>query len=146
MCRTSPCIRWGANSPTRPARRSHALQGVIQVFTDQGIVGEYLGGSESEHASISQFASWLIGRNALAREAFYNRAKHILKQTARMGLSQVDVALWDIAGKFYDAPVYELLGEYRKDLPCYASTTIGDDSPGRPGLSRGLRRFRGAMP
>ena len=30
---------------------------VVQVFTDQGIVGEYLGGSESEHVNISQFAS-----------------------------------------------------------------------------------------
>ena len=24
----------------------------------------------------------------------------------------------------------QLLGEYRKDLPCYASTTVGDDAPG----------------
>ena len=112
-----------------PGAKVERTSRVLRVFTDQGIVGEYVGGSESEHAAIPQFASWLIGRNALAREAFYNRAKHILKQTARMGLSQVDVALWDIAGKYYDAPVYELLGEYRKDLPCYASTTIGDDSP-----------------
>ena len=47
-----------------------------------------------------------------------------------MGMSQVDMALWDIAGKFYEAPIYRLLGEYRKDLPCYASTYIGDDQPG----------------
>ena len=45
-----------------------------------------------------------------------------------MGL--VDIALWDIAGKLYDAPVYELLGGYRKNLPAYASTYHGDENGG----------------
>ena len=108
------------------ARTAH----VVRVFTDVGIVGEHLGGNASEYGGVPAFAKALIGRNALAREAFYNDAKHALKQQARMGMSQVDMALWDIAGKFYDAPIYELLGEYRKDLPCYASTYVGDDKPG----------------
>jgi L-alanine-DL-glutamate epimerase-like enolase superfamily enzyme len=44
-----------------------------------------------------------------------------------MGL--VDIALWDIAGKYYGAPVYELLGGFRKKLPAYASTYHGDHQP-----------------
>jgi L-alanine-DL-glutamate epimerase-like enolase superfamily enzyme len=75
----------------------------------------------------------LIGRNALDREAIYNDAKQALRQHARMGMSQVDIALWDLAGKFYDAPIYELLGGYRTELPCYASTFVGDHQAG--GLS-----------
>jgi L-alanine-DL-glutamate epimerase-like enolase superfamily enzyme len=37
------------------------------------------------------------------------------------GISAVDVALWDIAGKAADAPVYRLLGGGPADLACYAS-------------------------
>lgn len=102
---------------------------VVRVYTDVGIVGEYLGGSATEYAGIPMIAPALLGRSALAREAFYNSAKHSLKQAARMGMSQVDMALWDIAGKLFDVPIYQLLGEYRKNLPCYASTTVGDDHP-----------------
>ena len=34
------------------------------------------------------------------------------------------------AGKFHDAPIYQLLGGYRQDLPCYASTYHADRTPG----------------
>jgi L-alanine-DL-glutamate epimerase-like enolase superfamily enzyme len=63
------------------------------------------------------FASFLIGKNALERELFYNQAKAILRKTDRMGIGPVDIALWDLAGKLYDAPIYRLLGGYREKLP-----------------------------
>ena len=103
---------------------------MVRIFTDAGIVGEYVGGSATEYSAVPMFIKGLLGRSALAREAFYNDAKQALRQHARMGMSQIDMALWDIAGKFFDAPVYELLGEYRLDLPCYASTYVGDREPG----------------
>lgn len=106
-------------------RRSH----VIRVFTDTGITGEYVGGNPVEYAALPMFVHTVIGRNALDREAIYNDAKQALRQRARMGMSQVDMALWDLAGKYYGAPVYELLGGYRTSIPCYASTYIGDDRP-----------------
>ncbi len=107
-------------------RRAHGLR----IFTDVGITGEYIGGSGTEYSALPMFVHSLIGRNALDREAVYNDAKQALRQHARMGMSQVDIALWDLAGKFYDAPIYEMLGAYRTDLPCYASTYIGDHQPG----------------
>lgn len=105
----------------------------VRIYTDTGIVGEYIGGSKTEYSAIPMFIKSLLGRSALAREAFYNDAKQALRQHARMGMSQIDMALWDIAGKLFNAPIYQLLGEHRKDLPCYASTYVGDHEKG--GLS-----------
>ena len=104
---------------------SHA----IRILTDAGITGDYVGGWPTEYAAIPMIARQLIGRNALDREGIYNDMKLTLRQRARMGISQVDIALWNLAGKYYDAPVYELLGGDRTSLPCYASTYIGDSQP-----------------
>jgi L-alanine-DL-glutamate epimerase-like enolase superfamily enzyme len=48
------------------------------------------------------------------------------------GLSAVDIALWDIAGKAANAPVCKLLGGGSADLACYASLVRYSD----PGLVR----------
>jgi L-alanine-DL-glutamate epimerase-like enolase superfamily enzyme len=102
----------------------------IRVFTDAGVTGEYVGGKEVEYAGLATFARHLIGWNALDREGIYNELKLALRQRARMGMSQVDIALWDLAGKYYQAPIYELLGGNRTSMPCYASTLIADSQPG----------------
>jgi L-alanine-DL-glutamate epimerase-like enolase superfamily enzyme len=47
-----------------------------------------------------------------------------------MGIGPVDIALWDFAGKYHDAPIHELLGSYRTRLPAYASTYHGDTNGG----------------
>ena len=102
---------------------------VVRVFTDEGATGEYAGGSATEHSAIGMFANAALGQSAFAREKIYNDAKQALRQHARMGMSQVDMALWDLAGKFFDVPVYQLLGEQRTALPAYASTYVGDREP-----------------
>jgi L-alanine-DL-glutamate epimerase-like enolase superfamily enzyme len=73
-------------------------------------------------------APYLIGKNALERERFYNQAKVILRKNDRMGMGPVDIALWDLAGKLFDAPIYRLLGGHREKLPAYASTYHADRS------------------
>lgn len=102
----------------------------IKIFTDVGIIGEYVGAWGNDYATFPMFARSLIGRNALDREGIYNDLKLALRQQARMGMSLVDIALWDLAGKFYESPIYELLGGDRTSLPCYASTYVGDNQPG----------------
>ncbi|MDA1257495.1 MAG: mandelate racemase [Chloroflexi bacterium] len=102
---------------------------VLRINTDAGITGEYFGGNAVEYAAIPGLAKMMIGKNALDRELFYNDFKQALRQQASMGRSQIDIALWDIAGKLLDVPVHQLLGTYRKEFPCYASTYIADFDP-----------------
>ena len=104
--------------------------GVLQIKTDQGIVGEYpsVGGPTIEQ--VKMVADYLIGKDALSREAIYNDLKRGLRHYDATGLGVVDICLWDIAGKFYDTPLYKLLGGARRPLPAYASTLHGDENGG----------------
>ena len=101
---------------------------VLRMHTSMGITGEILSGAGL--AGQPRYANYLIGKNALQRELIYQDLKRALRQAARMGMAQIDMLLWDIAGKYYDAPVWELLGGHIKPLKCYASTTHGDHTGG----------------
>jgi L-alanine-DL-glutamate epimerase-like enolase superfamily enzyme len=102
----------------------------LEIHTDQGISGEYVGGNSPGAAQINTFADYLVGKNPLAREKHWSEIKRALRKYDRMGMGPVDIALWDFAGKYYDAPIHELLGTYRERLPAYASTYHGDDAGG----------------
>ena len=114
----------------KPGSTHTARANGVLVHTDEGVTGEYIGGSATEYSALPQFAPSLIGRSALHREDVYNDAKQATRQHARMGTGVVDMALWDLAGKYHGAPIYELLGGARRPLPCYASTYVGDDVDG----------------
>jgi L-alanine-DL-glutamate epimerase-like enolase superfamily enzyme len=103
---------------------------ILRILTDQGVVGEYAGGSATDYATLPRFVHYLLGKNALERERIYTDVKRALRQVARIGMAPVDVALWDLAGKYYNAPIYELLGGYKESIPCYASTYHGDENGG----------------
>ena len=103
----------------------------LRIHTDVGVTGEYFGGFEADYAVIGGLAHTLICRNALERDAIYDDLKQATRQQSRMGMGVIDIALWDLAGKYYDAPIYELLGgSAGKKLPCYASTYVGDYEEG----------------
>ena len=106
----------------------------IKIHTDTGITGEYVGGNSPGAAQINMFANYLIGKNPLHREKHWSEIKRALRKYDRMGMGPIDIALWDFAGKYHEAPIHELLGTYRKRLPAYASTYEADlngglDSP-----------------
>jgi L-alanine-DL-glutamate epimerase-like enolase superfamily enzyme len=111
---------------------------VITIETDGGVTGEYAwsqGGRGVSTTQIAMIGRYLIGRNALDRELIWNDLKRALRKHDRFGISPIDIALWDLAGKSLGAPIHALLGTYRRKLPAYASTYFGDaggglDSPG----------------
>ncbi len=106
----------------------------IRIHTDIGVTGEYIGGNRPAVTQIEPCASYLVGKNPLKREKHWNALREVLRKYDQMGLGLIDIALWDLAGEVYDAPIHELLGTYRDRLPAYASTYFagsesGFDSP-----------------
>ena len=117
----------GFNQVYQPDSVQAARQTVFRVHTDLGVIGEY---PESKPGLPGQVARYLIGANPFEREKIYSDLKRGLRHTDRTTICMVDVALWDLAGKVYGVPIYQLLGGYKRTLPAYASTYHGDENGG----------------
>ncbi|MGN6759158.1 MAG: enolase C-terminal domain-like protein, partial [Thermomicrobiales bacterium] len=120
----------GFNNVYQPGARSRAGGYIFTIETNEGITGEYAGGNSVSYAQIGMVAQYLLGKNPLTRERIYDDIKRALRKHDRFGLGPIDIALWDIAGKVHNAPIYELLGGFRQTLPAYASTYHGDENGG----------------
>ena len=113
-----------------PGGKLQSGTSILRIHTDLGIIGEYFGVQATALAEVRSVSEYLIGKNALSRESIYNDLKRALRHGAWLGLSVVDICLWDIAGKFYEEPLYRLLGGEKKPLKAYASTLHGDENGG----------------
>jgi L-alanine-DL-glutamate epimerase-like enolase superfamily enzyme len=99
----------------------------IEIETDEGITG--IGGPTTLDVAFiawRQFRDYLIGEDPIATERLwdimYRSAVHGRKGEAMFAISVLDCALWDLRGKWANAPVYQLLGgPIRKEIPAYAS-------------------------
>jgi L-alanine-DL-glutamate epimerase-like enolase superfamily enzyme len=120
----------GFNAVYEPGARRRAHHYVLSIETSLGITGEYVGGNPVSYAQLGMVAHYLLGRDPFQRELIYNDIKRALRKHDRMGQGPIDIALWDMAGKAYNAPVYQLLGGWKTSLPAYASTYHGDHQPG----------------
>ncbi|AUV80360.1 mandelate racemase [Salinigranum rubrum] len=121
---------FGFNLAYEPGTTTVRKLFAVRIHTDEGVTGEYIGGNSPGAAQINTFADYLVGRNPLHREKHWSEVKRALRKYDRMGMGPIDIALWDFAGKYYDAPIHELLGTYRTRLPAYASTYHADDAGG----------------
>lgn len=119
----------GFNLVYAPGETAVRTARIIRVLTDAGVAGEYAGGHVADYATLPSFLHYLIGRSALERERIYTDVRRALRQVARLGVGPIDNALWDLAGRMYETPVYKLLGGYKDSVPCYASTYHGDEQP-----------------
>jgi len=79
----------------------------------------------------------IVGEDPMYREKIWHRLnewqrlhKGVLSDRV---MATVDMALWDLAGRYLGQPVYKLLGATRDKVPAYASTMCGDEMEG--GLS-----------
>jgi len=68
----------------------------------------------------------VVGHDALAVPAAWERMRHALRNIGRpgvagMALSAVDIALWDLAGRLLGMPLHRLLGPAQVEVPVYGS-------------------------
>ncbi|WP_327111198.1 mandelate racemase/muconate lactonizing enzyme family protein [Streptomyces sp. NBC_01341] len=105
---------------------------LVRVTTDEGTVGwgesfGFTGVPITREAIDGAVAPACVGQDPLQIVPLMHEVQRKLHVFGRAGplmhgLSAVDIALWDIAGKVTGAPVHQLLGgSGHADLPCYAS-------------------------
>jgi len=99
----------------------------LKLRTNDGAEGLY-GPIDPELATIivTQLKPFLLGKDALAGETLwdqmYRSNRHARAGFLNMAISAVDNALWDLRGRFYQTPVYRLLGgPTRSSVEAYAS-------------------------
>ena len=114
----------------------------MRISTDAGIVG--IGEVDSaplaakaviegpfSHTLTSGLRELLIGEDPLRTEFLWNRMYHSNIYSGRRGIaihamSGIDIALWDIKGKFFGQPIWKLLGGgFHERIRCYASSLFG---------------------
>jgi L-alanine-DL-glutamate epimerase-like enolase superfamily enzyme len=111
---------------------------IVVVETDEGIrgIGEGVGPEPYvvERIVEEKFAPRLVGTNPLDVERRWQEMLTEDLYWARKGqtvaaASGIDIALWDVVGKHYGAPVYRLLGgdAHGGSLQAYASDLFWDD-------------------
>jgi len=118
-----PPFVWRAGLPGSEPEADAAW---LVVRTDTGLTGLSfaLRGAMLQDVVDRRLRAELIGRDPLARELLWHRVWELDRIDRFPVFVQgiVDIALWDIAGKAVDLPVYKLLGSFRESLPAYAST------------------------
>jgi|SRR5699024_2865642 len=100
---------------------------MVQVFTKDGSVGEYAFHAPS--AAIPQAitaAKVAVGHKWSERELIFQTTRRATRPVHAYGLSFLDCALWDLAGKVQNTSLTEMLGGHRSEIPAYASCHNGD--------------------
>jgi L-alanine-DL-glutamate epimerase-like enolase superfamily enzyme len=99
----------------------------LKIKTDAGLEGFY-GPIDKEVAIVvdEQLKPFLIGKDPLAGEALWDQLHRSNRHSRRgyylMAISAVDNTMWDLRGRYYNQPVYRLLGgPTRPRVEAYAS-------------------------
>ena len=102
---------------------------LIRIDTNQGISGfgeVYAYGSKTYALMLK---SRVLGENPCNVDRVFRKIKQFGFHARQAGgVSGVEMALWDLAGKAYGVPVYQMLGgKFRDQIRCYADTDMSPD-------------------
>ncbi len=97
---------------------------LLKIYTNQGIVGfgEVRDGASATFALMLK--SRLLGENPCDIDRLFRRIKQFGGHGRQGGgVSGIELALWDLAGKAYGVPVYQMLGgKFRDKVRIYCDT------------------------
>ncbi|MGG4143368.1 mandelate racemase/muconate lactonizing enzyme family protein [Paenibacillus algorifonticola] len=104
---------------------------LIKVYTNQGLVGfgEVRDGADKVYAQMLK--ARLLGENPCHVDKLFRRIKQFGGHARQGGgVSGIEIALWDLAGKAYGVPVYQMLGgRFRDRIRMYCDTeVVGKDT------------------
>jgi len=100
---------------------------VLTITTDTGIQGTSFGFAGEKIAPYKDYIKpLLVGKDPLFREEIWQsvRAESMHNMFPLILPGMIDVALWDIAGKACNLPIYKMLGAYREKVKVYASLPV----------------------
>jgi len=131
----------GVNTNSRPSelkitdlRIAHVVDApmpcpLIRIDTNQGIsgLGEVRDGGSPTYALILK--SRLLGEDPCNVDRLFRKIKQFGGHARQGGgVCGVEMALWDLAGKAYGVPVFQMLGgKFRDKIRIYADTTESHD-------------------
>jgi D-galactarolactone cycloisomerase len=102
---------------------------LVEIITEDGIVGwgEAFGPGRMSAGALQLIKPLLIGADGMNTEKIWNDIYGRFREHGQKGplidaLSAIDIALWDIKGKYLNLPIHRLLGgPIRTKVPVYAS-------------------------
>ncbi|MEK3913666.1 mandelate racemase/muconate lactonizing enzyme family protein [Paenibacillus sp. FSL H7-0331] len=99
---------------------------LIQVYTNQGLIGfgEVRDAADKNYALLLK--SRLLGENPCQIDKLFRRIKQFGGHSRQGGgVSGIEIALWDLAGKAYGIPIYQMLGgKFRDKIRMYCDTDV----------------------
>jgi len=102
---------------------------IVRIDTNQGVygLGEVRDGASPTYALMLK--SRILGENPLRIDFLFRKIKQFGGPARQAGgVVSIEMALWDIAGKVYGAPIYQMLGgKFRDRIRIYADTTESKD-------------------
>src|SRR6476620_3297625 len=113
---------------------------IIRIDTNQGIygLGEVRDGADVRYALMLK--SRILGMNPCNVESIFKKIKQFGGPSRQAGgVCGVEMALWDLCGKAYNIPAWQLLGgRYRDKIRLYADTP----EAGSPEEQKKLMNYR----
>lgn len=100
------------------------------IKTDKGLDGIY-GPVDNEACVVveRQLKPFIIGMDGLSVETVWDKMfrvnRHSRSSHYMMGISAVDNALWDLRGRYFEAPVYRLLGGPTREKATVYGSCLG---------------------
>lgn len=102
---------------------------ILRIDTNQGVygLGEVRDGASPTYALMLK--SRILGENPCNVDRIFRKIKQFGASARQAGgVCSIEMALWDIAGKVYGVPVYQMLGgKFRDRIRIYADTTESRD-------------------